>query len=53
MKNGKRGSTIEKECERFCQGTEQVLKKIHDRIFEEQSKKQKNKKKTTDLITYG
>ena len=53
MKNsGKREFTFKKECERFCQGTASVLKKIHDREEEEQSKKQHKdiNEKTTALI---
>ena len=51
MKNsGKTDFTFKKECERFCQGTASVLKKIHDREEEEQSKKQQKKEKTTALI---
>jgi hypothetical protein len=48
--NGKREFAFKKECERFCQGTASVLKKIHDREEEEQSKKQHKKEKTIDLI---
>ncbi len=48
--NGKREFAFKKECERFCQGTASILKKIHDREEEEQSKKQHKKEKTTALI---
>ncbi|MCK5511928.1 MAG: hypothetical protein KAI96_03925 [Thermodesulfovibrionia bacterium] len=42
MKNGgKRKLAIEKEIERFCQGTAKVLIKIYERIDEEQSKQKK------------
>ncbi|MHA1942357.1 MAG: hypothetical protein ACW97P_11660 [Candidatus Hodarchaeales archaeon] len=48
MNNGKKtGQTIDKDIERFCQGTEKVLTKIHDRIGEEEARKQKKKKKKT------
>ena len=51
MKNGvKREFEVEKEIERFCQGTAKVLTKIRDRTDEEQSKKQQKKKKTKALV---
>ena len=51
MKNSsKREFAFKKECERFCQGTASVLKKIYDREEKEQSKKEHKKEKTTDLI---
>lgn len=53
MKNkGKRRFASEKEIERFCQGTAEVLTRIHDRINEEESKKQQ-KKKTATLAASG
>jgi hypothetical protein len=52
MKNGdKKGLDIENEIEQFCQGTEEVLTKIHERIDEEQTQKQQKKKKTPALAT--
>ncbi len=53
MKNsGKREPAIEKEVEQFCQGAAKVLTKIHDRINEQQPKKQQKKKKPTVYIEY-
>ncbi len=46
MKNGdKKKLAVEKEIERFCQGTAKILTKIYERIDEDQSKQQKKKKK--------
>ncbi len=38
------------EIEQFCQGTVEVLKKIHNRVDKKQLKKKQRKKKTTSLI---
>jgi hypothetical protein len=40
----------EDEIERFCQGTLEVIKKIHDRADKKHLKKKQRKKKTTTLI---